>query len=249
MRIKSSPARKQQGQALRPYDQWTSGSLCWALFYRVGGDYLVRFPDIADFAISHDGRTVTQVPVPGVGEATLQHLYRNQILPLALSRQGQFVFHGSAVEIDRVAVAFLGESGRGKSTLALSFARDGCGILTDDALFVSASEDGYCIAPGDRLVRLWPDSERAILGKAAHRLPVPEYTTKNRFEVDEMDFVSAPRQLRMACFLGDGSSNSISFRRLLGTEALMGWIKNSFVNSESALPNTNRRTCYETGTS
>jgi ATP-dependent phosphoenolpyruvate carboxykinase len=51
-----------------------------------------------------------------------QHLCLKQVLPLVLSKQGQRVFHASAVEVEVEdgAVVFAAESGRGKSTLAAS---------------------------------------------------------------------------------------------------------------------------------
>jgi hypothetical protein len=67
-----------------------------------------RFQDLADFEISADGYRVTCVPTPSLAEATAEHLYFNQILPLALSMRGKLVFHGSAVEALVGAIAFLG---------------------------------------------------------------------------------------------------------------------------------------------
>ena len=55
-------------------------------------DFLLRFFDLADFAVSSDGHHVTCVPVPDISEETVNHLYLNQVLPLALSMLGKLVF-------------------------------------------------------------------------------------------------------------------------------------------------------------
>ena len=143
-----------------PFHQWSfpDGTL-WTQFYRQGGGYLLRFPDLADFEVSADGATVLGFPAPGVTSPTVEHLYLNQVLPLALSRQGKLVLHGSAVDIGGQGVAFLGESGRGKSTLAASFATEGTRFLTDDGLLLEWV-DGHCmIVPSHPSIRLWEDSQ------------------------------------------------------------------------------------------
>jgi hypothetical protein len=82
-----------------PFHEWIfPDGTKWAQFYRVDRNYLVSFPDLGDFAVSADGRTVRAWPAPGISEDTMQHLYLNQVLPLALSKQGRIVFHASAVE-------------------------------------------------------------------------------------------------------------------------------------------------------
>jgi serine kinase of HPr protein (carbohydrate metabolism regulator) len=90
-----------------------------------------------------------------VTSATVEHLYLNQVLPLALSRQGKLVLHGSAVDIGGQGVAFLGESGRGKSTLAASFATEGTRFLTDDGLLLEWVGECCMIIPSHPSIRLW----------------------------------------------------------------------------------------------
>ena len=115
--------RAQAPCAAVPFHTWDlpEGSN-WATFYRTPSGFLLRFPDLADFEVSVDGRCVTCSPAPDVPEATAEHLYLNQVLPLALSKLGKLVFHGSAVEIGTDSIAFVAKSGRGKSTLAAGFA-------------------------------------------------------------------------------------------------------------------------------
>ena len=157
-------ARPQAPLPQAPFHQWTfPDGTKWTLFYRLDSGYLLRFPDLVDFEVSRDGRMAVAWPVPGVSPGTVEHLHLNQVLPLALSRQGRLVLHASAVAFDGIGVAFTGESGRGKSTLAASFATTGARFLTDDGLQLDWL-DGQCqIMPSHPSVRLWEDSQESLV--------------------------------------------------------------------------------------
>ena len=214
-----------------PFHQWTfPDGTVWTLFYRLDNGYLLRFPDLADFEVSLDGLTAVAWPVPGVSPGTVEHLHLNQVLPLALSRQGRLVLHASAVAFDGIGVAFTGESGRGKSTLAASFATTGARFLTDDGLRLDWL-DGYCqITPSHPSVRLWEDSQEALIPKAVDLAPAVEYTTKARLLAsDVMAFCDQPQPLRRVYFLGEGVAPSLIIEVVRPAEALVELLKNSFL--------------------
>lgn len=214
-----------------PFHEWIfPGGTVWTRFYRKDNGYLLRFPELADFEVSNDGVRVTSYPAPGISENTVLHLYLNQVLPLALSKQGKLVFHGSAVEIDGFAVAFLGESGKGKSTLAASFASNGFGFLTDDGLMVESHSAGYQVVPSHPSIRLWEDSEEAIVAPETPTAPALEFTSKSRFLAGEkILFCDSSRPLKRVYFLGDGEASEIKFERLAAAEALIALVKHSFL--------------------
>ncbi|MBK8358824.1 MAG: hypothetical protein IPL15_07500 [Comamonadaceae bacterium] len=137
--------------------------------------------------------------------ATVEHLYLNQVLPLALSRQGKLVLHGSAVDIGGQGVAFLGESGRGKSTLAASFATEGTRFLTDDGLLLEWVSDQCMILPSHPSIRLWEDSQDALVSDSATVAPAVSFTTKSRFLAGPgIPFCDEAWPLQRVFFLGDG---------------------------------------------
>jgi hypothetical protein len=214
-----------------PFHAWTfpDGTL-WTQFFRTDAGYLLRFPDLADFQVSADGLSVTCSPAPDVTDTTPHHLYLNQVLPLMLSKQGKLVFHASAVEIANGAVAFVAESGRGKSTLAASFAISGFRFLTDDGLVAEVSGHGYQVLPSHPSIRLWEDSEEALIPPGAETAPALEFTSKSRFLAGEdIAFCDQPRPLQRVYFLGDGRASEITFQRMNAAEALVEWVKNSFL--------------------
>lgn len=226
-----APAREQAPMPLAPFHEWAyPDGTVWTQFFRTAGGYLLRFPDMADFDVSADGTTVNCQPAPGVDDATAQHLYLNQVLPLVLSKRGKLVFHASAVEIGGGAVAFVAESGRGKSTLAASFAISEHRFLTDDGLVVEPAVNGYQILPSHPSIRLWEDSESALVPHGTATAPPLEFTSKSRFLAGErIRFCDQPRPLRRVYFLGDGSCAEPTFQRLGAAEALVEWVKHSFL--------------------
>jgi len=223
--------RRQAPAAAAPFHEWAfaDGTL-WTQFFRAGDGYLLRFPGLADFSVSGSTLAVACQPAPGVARDTCDHLYLNQVLPLVLSKQGKLVFHASAVEFEGGALAFLGESGRGKSTLAASFATSGSRFLTDDGLVVEPDNKGFCILPSHPSLRLWRDSREALIAPDARIAPPLSYTDKTRFLAGvRLAFCPQARPLRHAFFLGGGSAAAVAFEPLSAAQALVEWAKHSFL--------------------
>ncbi len=224
----SRPLAPIQGEAFHQWE-FPDGTL-WTQFFRQGAGYLLRFPDLADFEVSADGARVQGYPAPGVTSATVEHLYLNQVLPLALSRQGKLVLHGSAVDIAGQGVAFLGESGRGKSTLAASFAAEGTRFLTDDGLLLEWV-DGCCmIIPSHPSIRLWADSRAALVSERVSVAPAVSFTAKSRiFAGPDVAFCTEDRPLARVYFLGEGYAQAPTIEPLRPAEALIELVKHSFL--------------------
>jgi len=229
--LKWGTPRPTQPIQQKSFHQWTlPGGELWAVFYRQNGHYLVRLIDLADFLLTEDGTSVTVYPVPGVSDETIEHLYRNVITPLALSRQHKLVLHGSAVAVDDHAIAFIGESGRGKSTLAAEFATSGYSFLTDDGLQIEAAEDTFLVHPSHPSIRLWDDSRKALIPEETEIAPQIDYTPKARLLADErVAFCKEARQLKYLYFLGEENSETISITPVTGQKVIANLAKNSFL--------------------
>ncbi|MDH5352385.1 MAG: hypothetical protein OEX78_16380 [Betaproteobacteria bacterium] len=225
------PARAQAPMAGAPFHVWVfPDSTPWTEFHRSGRNYLLRFPELADFEVARDGRTVRAWPAPGVTEETVRHLYLNQVLPLAQSRQGKIVFHASAVEVGGAALAFAGESGRGKSTLAASFAVSGARFLTDDGLLLEPRGAEWLVRPSHPSIRLWEDSQEALIVAGTPTAPPVSYTSKARFLAGErVRFCSEPRRLHRMYFLGAGAAGAPRIAPLRPAEALIELVGHSFL--------------------
>ena len=231
VRLEKLAAHPQVPFVSKPFYDWDyRDGTKWAAFYCRASGVLLRFHDVADFELSPDGMSVRCAPVVGVSDATVEHLYLNQVLPLALSRIGKLVFHASAVEVCGGAVSFSAESGRGKSTLAAAFAADGAPFLADDGLVLEAEKDIYVVEPSHPSVRLWGDSQKQILGFRAPAAPAESDTSKARLHAGGvLPHCGESKPLLAAYFLGDGSAETIAFRRLTPAQALVEWAKSSFL--------------------
>jgi hypothetical protein len=129
---------------------------------RRGDEYLLSLPMQASFHIAADG-IINCIPAPGVGQALLRQLLLNQVLPRYLAHTGELLLHASAVTLPNGnTVAFLGESGYGKSTLASYCHLQGAQIIDDDCILLSSDGQGVCITGGVPTLRLYPDSLRAL---------------------------------------------------------------------------------------
>jgi hypothetical protein len=213
-----------------PFYGWELPDGAKCAFYRQSSGILIRFPGHADFELSADGASVICTPAPSASDATIEHLFLNQVLPLSLNRLGKLVFHGSAVALEAGAISFLGEAGRGKSTLAAAFATDGDPFLTDDGLVLETGNGRYDVEPTHPSLRLWSDSEEKILSGRAQAAPAVSYTPKARLLAGGMlPHCDQPKPLLGAYFLGESTAEAILIRRLRPGETLIEWARNSFL--------------------
>jgi hypothetical protein len=231
IRYSIDPSRAQQPVDAEPFHRFMfDDGTVWTEFYRQDDGYLLRFPDLADFEVSADGTVVTAHPTSGADDATVEHLYVNQLVPLALSRQGKPAFHASVVTVGDGAVAFLGKTGMGKSTLAASFALAETAFLTDDSLIIEEREDACYALPSHASVRLWEDSVDALVTDDAKRAATVSYSTKARLLAgDALTYVDQPVRLVAAYVLAGEEPDEVSIEALSGSARHMAWVENSFL--------------------
>ena len=224
------PERPQQRLATEAFHHYVFGDgTVWTEFHRTDAGYLLRFPDLADFEVSASGETVVAHPATGTDGATVEHLYLNQLVPLALSRQGKPAFHASVVTVPGGAVAFLGKTGMGKSTLAASFALEDAAFLTDDALLIDES-DGIRAVPSHASVRLWEDSVEAVIPDGVAKADAISISTKARLLAGTaLSHSEEPVPLIAAYVLGPKAPEVVTIEPLAGSERHMAWIENSFL--------------------
>lgn len=170
----------------------------WLRFARVGPQYLLRFPRLADFLVSGDAADVQCRPCAGTPIETLRHLFLNQVLPLVMGQRGRLVVHASAVVTPRGAVAFLGGSGRGKSTLAASLWAAGCPLVTDDCLRIEDRRGRLVAIPSHPAIRLWPSTLRRLAIESATARRTAHYADKVRIPADACQRAFARRPVPIA---------------------------------------------------
>jgi hypothetical protein len=95
---------------------------------------------------------------PDAVEAVIANYFAQAWLGMALRLGGRLVLHGDAVAVNDGSLAWLGNKGAGKSTLAAAFVAAGYPLLTDDQIVIWPQADGAGIAPGIMRLHLWPES-------------------------------------------------------------------------------------------
>jgi hypothetical protein len=215
------------------FHQWRlPGGRVWLSIGRVAGGYVLRFPDQADFLVRADGGAVVVHSARHLPEDTLRHLLIDQVLPLALSRRGRVALHASAVHIPGIGtVAFAGETGRGKSTLAAALAARGGRLITDDCLAVEFVDGEPYAVPGYPGLRLWPGSAANTLLRAAPSRRVAHYSRKRRVDRGAVRFHGKPSPLRAVFILSPRASAgaALSIRRCRASAGLMGLLRFTYV--------------------
>lgn len=226
--FRPEPARSQQPLAGEPYDRWIlpSGTVK-AEFRRAGRGFVLRFPGEADFAIDADCRSVTGWPAPGVENSHFLSLYSNAVLPLLGDHNGGLFLHGSAVAVGGRALAFLGQSGDGKTTLAGAFAKAGHPFLTEDVIELTPQGDGYLLQPKPSGLRLYSDSAAYLLGAQ-----VVADESDDKFDVADamtLPFCSEAMPLAAVFLLGGDHDAPLALDRIAAPAAVQQLLPHSFV--------------------
>ena len=132
-----------------------------ALWRWNGQALLWRLEDIASFRVAPDGGRI-EVDTHADPASAAVFLLR-VILPIAALLRGDCLLEGSAVARDGQAVAFIGPSASGKSTVAAVLAGQGWTWVADSLLRISRGPDGrYLAYPQGPGVWLWPDAAGAL---------------------------------------------------------------------------------------
>jgi hypothetical protein len=153
--------------------------------------------------LSAHGARVLCAP-PGVAAWRWQRFLVGRILPWAAVLRGLEALHASAVAVDGGAVAFVGPTGAGKTSLAVQMVARGADFLTDDVLAIDERDGELRAHPGGALAAVRP-AERAAVAQATWRR-VGSVIGRSGKTYMALPRVDGPVPLRAIYFLrqGDG---------------------------------------------
>jgi hypothetical protein len=155
------------------------------------------------------GREIILDPHPVADESVLRPFILGAIMSILLRQRGLLVLHASSVVINDVAVAFMGESGWGKSTLAESFHAQGYSILTDDLMAIQLDSQQPLVIPSFPQIKLWPDAA-ASFGHAPDSLPLLNPETQKLVHQLSDRFFETPVPLKRLYVLAFGTHTEIT---------------------------------------
>ncbi len=123
-------------------------------WYRIRYDYRGH---VADCFIRSDGREITIDAGAGETDAELSNLIEGPILGRAMRLAGHPSLHATALAFEGRAIALMGASGVGKSSLAWALVQQGCRLVSDDMVGLAMTRGRPVVHPGRARLRIWPD--------------------------------------------------------------------------------------------
>jgi len=156
-----------------------------------------------------DGRSIAVDPAPDVPSEVLRHVLVGPALNHLLDQRGYFVLHASTVSVDGRAVAFVGESGAGKTTTAMACLVQGHRVLSDDVAAIALTEEGPVVRSGYPSMKLDPAAVEAF----DPPVKPPERThhgRKRHFYGLTHDQPTSPVPLERVYLLEDGESIEVT---------------------------------------
>ena len=146
-----------------------------------GGWSYVRYDDLFDFLISPLGDRVYCRWLADVSMESFQSYALGRIFSFALVKKGYEPLHAATVVVNQKAVAFLGASTYGKSSLAACFVASGYPLLTDDVLRLEEQGNRFLAFPGPPRLKLFPRIARLYLGDASVGVPMNHLYRSRKF--------------------------------------------------------------------
>lgn len=174
---------------------WATPS-CAFLEYRDAGAFLVR-----------DGREIIIDSIPGADPAAIRLYLLGPALALLLHQRKYLVLHASAVRMNGGAVAFVGDKGMGKSTMAAAMHARGHALAADDVVAIDATFAPPRMYPGFPQLKLFPESARLLEGDPAS-LPRVHPDFEKRARRTSHGFAADPLPLKAVFVLCDAEGSS-----------------------------------------
>lgn len=166
---------------------------------RFEDDCLVRVAFVGDFLVTAD-RIIVQKQETASWDELRAYLV-GTVLATVVHFRGLVPLHVSAVLSPAGAVAFTGESGAGKSTIAAHLHRElGWPLISDDVSILSKGSDAFLLESGVRTVKLWKDA-LASLDRSTDGLKRDLQRYDKFHAIDPEKFVNGRHPLRMLVHL------------------------------------------------
>lgn len=137
-----------------------------------------RWTNLFEFLVTPDARQIHARLLGDVDDEAMLAYLLVDALSFSMVRLGTEPLHAAAVATDRGAIAFVGNSGDGKSTLAAQFVQRGATLLTDDMLVLTHVDGRWLAQPGPPRVKLYRQMADRILGRVEGAIPMNSATEK-----------------------------------------------------------------------
>jgi hypothetical protein len=176
-------------------------------FWATGDEACYFLEDVGTFLV-RGGREVVVELAPRAEPGRIRLSILGPVLGILLHQRGHLVLHASCVEIEGRAVAFAGNRGWGKSTIAAALYARGHGIVSDDVTAIDLRLPVPSVMPAFPQIKLWPDSV-PTLGPSADVQPrFHPLLDKRGFRVTR-GFPQGPVALERVYVLAEGADPGV----------------------------------------
>jgi hypothetical protein len=159
----------------------------------------VRFDGVATVQMVDKSKLIIE-PNAETG-SSLQPFLLHNCLGWVLHRHGKAIFHAGAANVDGNCVAFLGQSGVGKSSTVAAMYDQGYPVVSGDVLAVDQSENIPSVIPSFPRLRI-PSDTRSVLKESNQ--PANTAETPSSIWLDVTDgFAHDTLPIRTIYFLGE----------------------------------------------
>ena len=186
----------------------------------------LHFKEVGTFFIN-EGREIVIQPLPKIEERLIRLPLLGAAFAVLLNQRGYFVLHSSAVAVGNKAVAFLGNKGDGKSTMAAMLTSRGHYLLSDDTVAIDfESESKPMVLPGFPQFKLYPDAVMAAFNEDPDKLEEIASNVNKRSRLAD-NFCGQILPLQAIFVFAEGEK--IKINRLSPQEAINYLIANSYM--------------------
>lgn len=213
----------------------------WKCTVYSSGAAAVYWKDHFDFVVSGDGRQVLWRRLADVTDEVVVTYLLGQALSFCLLARGVEPLHATSVVVNGTAIAFLGDSGYGKSTLAAALLERGYRLLTDDVLVVRFDGTRAMAYPSLARIKLTPESADAVL-RGRDSVPMNRFTVKRIFPLLDEECASHAAPLRAMYVIAEKADDAaLTIRPLGGSAQFLSVIQNTFNDSVLHLSRVKRQ--------
>ena len=137
-----------------------------------------RWTNLFEFLVTPDARQIRARLLGNLDDEAMLAYLLVDALSFSMVRLGREPLHATAVVTDRGAIAFLGNSGDGKSTLSALFLQSGAKLVTDDMLVLTRVTSRWLAEPGPPRIKLYRQMAERIFGRVDGGIPMNSATDK-----------------------------------------------------------------------
>lgn len=194
----------------------------------------LSYSDGARFVIDGPGTNAWGTFGTNLTSEDLAQYFLGPVMGFVLRRRQITCLHASSAILCGRAVAFCGEAGAGKSTLAASLALRGVPILSDDILPLTEKDEQFFALPGCPRVCLWPESVTELLGRP-EALPKLVDSWEKRYlplNGEHAVFANEKAPLGMIYLIAPRVTDTTAPRieEIRPRDALLGLVGNTYMN-------------------